>query len=90
MPIYEFKCKRCRKVTEQFHSVDGCPQSIKCSCGKMAKKIISRGSIQCDSLNDVKWLPSACQTLQPDGERPITSRTEHKKYLRDHGIQPKA
>lgn len=62
------------------------PESIECECGSRAKKILSVGAIETD--NDVAWLPSAIKTLQPDHERPITTRTEYKKYLKEKGITP--
>jgi len=52
----------------------------------MAKKIISRGAIQCDSVNDVKWLPSACQTLQKHGEPPLQTRGEYNRYLKENKL----
>ena len=45
------------------------------------------GAIQTDG--DVKWLPSARQVLQPDYEiraRPIETRGQYKKYLKEHGL----
>ena len=86
MPIYEFKCKNCRRVIEKMYSVKDCPDKVKCSCGKMAKKILSRGAIKCDSVNDVKWLPSACKVMQKNGEPPIQSRTEYNKYLKTNHL----
>ena len=85
MPIYEYFCKHCRKITENICKVSECKQSIKCECGRVAKKVLNRyGAVHTDG--DVKWLESARKTLQPDGERPITTRGEYKKYLRDHNI----
>jgi len=89
MPIYEYKCKRCRRVTEKFYPVNQSPERVKCACGKMAKKIISRGAIKCDSINDVKWLPSAREALQPDCElrtKPIETRGQYNKYLKDNNL----
>jgi len=85
MPIYEYKC-RCGKITEKFHKVTRIPNKTRCPCGWQAKRIISGISIQADSVNDVKWLPSACQVLQKNGERPLQSRTEYKQYLKDHKL----
>lgn len=86
MPIYEFKCPKCRRVIEKMYAVKDCPEKVKCSCGKMAKKILSRGGIICDSVNDVKWLPSACKVMQKNGEPPIQSRTEYNKYLKTNHL----
>jgi len=85
MPIYEFKCKRCRKVTEIMCHVSERPDKVKCSCGKMANPIISRGASLRDA--DVTWLPSARQVLQPDSEKPIETRQEWRKYLKDHNYE---
>lgn len=86
MPVYEFECLECGKITEKVFKIDDCPQRIECECGKTASKIISRSRIQCDSIYDVSWLPSALLTLQPDGERPIETRGEYNRYLKKKGI----
>ena len=85
--LYEFECKTCNNLQEEIFKVDGCPDEVVCSkCGGKAIKIISCSRIQCDSINDVPWLPSALMTLQPDGERPIETRGEYKQYLKDKGL----
>ena len=89
MPIYEFHCDNCKTITSRIFSIKDRPNKVKCECGKKAKLIISRSAIQADSLNDVKWLPSAIKTLQPDGEKPITTRGEYNKYLKRNGIVAK-
>ena len=90
MPTYQYECARCKTITEKIHRMDSIPKKVRCSkagCGRMARRIIPRsGSIQCDSVNDVSWLPSACQTLQKHGEPPLQSRTEYRKYLKDNNI----
>ena len=89
MPIYEYECKLCKKITEKIHRVDSIPKKVRCEtkgCGRMARRIIPRsGAIQCDSVNDVSWLPSACKTLQKHGEPPLQSRTEYLSYLKKTG-----
>jgi putative FmdB family regulatory protein len=86
VPIYEYKCGRCRKVTELICNVNACQDRIKCSCGKTAKKILNRsGAVHTDG--DVKWLESARMTLQPDKEKPITTRGEWKRYLKNHQLE---
>lgn len=91
MPIYEFKCPDCQTVFERVYSLadyakkpqHGCPECR----GFRAKRYFSKGNaIQCDSINDVKWLPSALLTLQRDGERPITSRTEWREYCKKEQV----
>lgn len=93
MPIYQYECRTCKTITEKIHRADSIPKKVRCSkpgCGRMARRIIPQnGAIQCDSVNDVKWLPSACQVLQKHGERPLTSRTEYKRYLKENHLECK-
>ena len=42
MPIHEFKCKSCNKVSEKIVGMN--TDIVKCYCGGIAKKIISSGS----------------------------------------------
>jgi len=87
MPLYTFECP-CGNRQDEIFKINECPEEISCSCGKIAKKIIisGNGGIQCDSINDVSWLPSALDNLQPDGERRLTSRSEYKRYLKEKRI----
>jgi hypothetical protein len=90
MIFYDFQCLACGKINEKAFHVNDCPRSIMCGCGGEAKKIICQGHGGIQTDNDVKWLPSACQTLQREGERPITTRTEYKAYLKKNNLTPKA
>lgn len=86
-PLYEYQCQECNKIHERTFRIVDFPENIPCvECGGRANKIISLGAIQTDG--DVKWLPSAVKVLQPDHERPIATRGEYKRYLKDKGIQP--
>jgi hypothetical protein len=82
--LYQYEC-RCGKKIEKLMKPQRVPKRVRCDCGWMAKKVISSGGIQCDSVNDVSWLPSACQTLQKHGEPPLQSRTEYLSYLKKTG-----
>lgn len=85
MPIYEYKCKNCRKVTELIRHVADCPDKVRCSsCGKTAKRILSRGAVLTDG--DVRWLPSSLLTL-PDSAKHISTRAEREKYLKAHNLE---
>lgn len=84
MPIYEYACD-CGVTHEKVFKVSDFPKTVKCSCGKRARKILSRGAIMTD--NDVPWLPSAVEALQPSWEKPITTRSEYTRYLKEKGIQ---
>ena len=86
MPIYEYKC-RCGKSHDKFHKVNRIPKTSRCECGWLAKRVIAgSGAIQCDSVIDVKWLPSACKTLLKHGEPMLQSRSEYRRYLKDHNL----
>jgi len=89
MPLYTFECLYCGKDTDKFFKIDNCPKYILCPiCGDDARKVIvsGHGSIQCDNMVDVPWLESAVQNLQPDHERPIETRGEYNRYLKENNI----
>lgn len=85
MPIYEYKCKSCRRVTELMRPVAEYKNKVQCVCGNMAKLVIPKyAAILTDG--DVKWLDSAKETL-PKSAQNIRTRGEHKKYLREHNLE---
>lgn len=90
MPLYDFQCPFCGKKQELFFHIDDCPEIVECNCGKKALKILSVGHGGLQTDNKVPWLPSACKTLQRDGERPIETRTEYREYLKKNNLVPKA
>ena len=84
MPVYEYKCKNCRKVTELMRPVSAYRDPVKCVCGKNAKLVIPKlSSILTDG--DVKWLESAKSNLPKDAAH-IHTRGEHRRYLREHNL----
>ena len=69
MPTYEFRCKK-GHITEEFHTMSGCPNSIDCSkCGKKADKMISGGAA-------ILWKGSL-----PPGEK-LKRKRENSKIMR--------
>ena len=44
MPIYEYKCEDCGKITEIWHGVNESPQNSCPHCGGRLHKIISKSS----------------------------------------------
>ena len=89
MPLYEFECYNCGKITESTYKIADCPEHIKCDyCGIMAQKIISKSAIQCDSANDVSWLKSAEEVIKPAHERSWESRKDYKECLQRNNLIP--
>lgn len=93
MPLYDYGCDGCCHEFEitlpmkKAGTIQRCPK-----CGGSAQRIfiIGHGGIQCDSEGDVKWLKSACRNLLPDGHKPLETRGEYKRYLKEKGIVPRA
>ncbi|ADH84970.1 FmdB family zinc ribbon protein [Desulfurivibrio alkaliphilus] len=46
MPIYEYECQSCQKITEARQSISDAPLSTCDSCGGALSKIISQSSFQ--------------------------------------------
>ena len=87
MPTYEYLCKGCDTTYEKIFRMDDFPDEIKCNiCNGRAHKIISLSAIKTD--NDVPWLASASKVLVKEHERPLETRTEYNRYLKDNGLQP--
>lgn len=86
MPVYAYECVECGHTLEkEFHIRDfDLTRTVGCDkCHGLAKRIISFNSAH---RADPTWLPSAIKVLQPDGERPIESRSELDTYLKKHDI----
>lgn len=87
MPVYEFDCEDCINTQDEYYKIEECPKEVKCNkCGGKAVKVIGKFNLQCDGINDIPWLPSAVENLQKDGEKPIESRSEYKRYLKENGL----
>lgn len=44
MPIYEYKCEKCKREIELFQKISDPPDKYKCECGGKLKKLMSRNS----------------------------------------------
>jgi len=89
MPLYCFECVNCGNRFDIFAKIDERPESVICDdCGEHAVNVIiaGHGGIKCDSANDIPWFASAIENLQPDHERPLETRGEYNKYLKDKNI----
>jgi putative FmdB family regulatory protein len=53
VPIYEYNCTNCTKLTESLEPMD--TKSITCECGKTANRIISSFSWKFADHKDGKW-----------------------------------
>jgi putative FmdB family regulatory protein len=86
VPLYEFECQVCGKSHERVFKIVGCPTSQRCDCGGDARKVIVPGHGGIKTDNDVPWLKSAVKVLQPDHERPIETRGEYNRYLKENNV----
>ena len=50
MPVYEYQCKKCKKVIEVVHKVNDKPEVLCPKCGSKTKKIISL-----NAFTPTKW-----------------------------------
>ena len=90
MSLYEYECQKCGNTDEKVYPMASFPKTCKCSkCGGRAKKIIS-GYIQRD---EPTWLDDAVRGALQDtdnvragAERPIETRTELNRYLKEHNL----
>lgn len=83
MPTYDFECK-CGLVTSKVFKMSEVERFISCKCGKKARRIISTGFVLRDA--DIPWLPSASKVFQKPGEKPVQTRQEMRKYLKEHNL----
>jgi putative FmdB family regulatory protein len=44
MPIYEYKCEKCKREIELFQKISDPPDKYKCECGGKLKRLISNSS----------------------------------------------
>lgn len=88
MPLFDYECTRCSHRFEaafplaQYDTRPECP-----ACAGPTQKLMTLGGIQGDQPI---WLDNSVrnqlQDTEDPTERPITTRAEYKKYLKDNGI----
>lgn len=85
--IYEFKCWACGATKDVVLSVDERNKKVvSCShCGVNMDRVPSfKGGFKTEHP---LWLnKDVTGSLQPPEERPIETRSEHDKYLKERGI----
>ncbi len=76
MPLYEYECKKCGKIKEEFFYVKDMAKKIKCECGDSMDKIISMHTrpVVLDYYDE---------TL---GAR-VTGPKQQKRLMREHPLQ---
>jgi putative FmdB family regulatory protein len=82
MPTYEYRCLKCEKLSTAYRTVDtrnNCPQ---CSCGAETEKIISAPSMVMPDIREYKAMAGGAKWFG----KPITSRAQHREYLRSNDL----
>lgn len=87
MPTYEYECKTCQAITEDFFRIADVKETIYCRlCGCTAKRVLSKPAVHCDAA---VWIDDGLRgCLQKDGEKPIETKTELKEYCKAKDIVP--
>ena len=92
MPTYDFKCLECNETFEKLLPLNRYKEPQTCTkCGGKTKKILTlgHGGIQDDHP---KWLDyKIIRQLQDTDDptiKPIETRMEYKKHLKDNGVVP--
>lgn len=87
MPAYDYQCNSCGNVQEEFFKVSDKPEIVACvKCGSEAGKILSATTVHGDEMPAWMRHPHALGCLQGSTEKPIESRSEYNRYLKQHGI----
>ena len=85
MPLYRYECPNCTIEYDQFLKLADYKTPVLCpTCGRIGKKVIT-AQIQRD---EPTWLNDEVRGCLQDTEteKPIETRTEYKRYLKDNGI----
>lgn len=87
MPLYDYQCQDCGKEFECFYSLSDADKTPECECGsKNVNKIIKLGYGGFHGEYPI-WLDDTTRgCLQKPGEKPVETRTEFNRYLKESGI----
>ena len=75
MPLYEIQCNKCGKQDEVFRKIADYDNLPDC-CGQPMVRMLSAPDVIADNT---------CYKSMQTGQM-ITSRTQHKNHLRQHGL----
>jgi len=94
MPLYDFKCMKCKKSFEKYLPLkkwDSRPECPFCGGETLKQLTIKRGGTQDDHP---VWLNDSVRMQIQDTDNPnippIETRTEYKQHLEDTGIVEKS
>jgi putative FmdB family regulatory protein len=87
MPLYQYHCKKCNTTTDFFSKISEKPDFIICVCGEESGKILSASCVIGDEMP--KWMrhPEVLGSLQNSAEKPIQSRSEYNRYIKQRGVE---
>lgn len=94
MPLYDYKCKECNGEFELYTTLDRWNDTIPCSeCGGECERVIVKRGHGGVLRDDPVWLDNGVRAMLQDlddpSTKPIQTRQEWKKYLKDNGIAEK-
>jgi putative FmdB family regulatory protein len=94
-PLYDFQCQECEQEFEVFwHLMEYTPTTICPICNGSARQIIKlgHGGVHRDDpvwLDDeVRGCLQSLDQIKKGKQKPITTRQEYKKHLKDNHIAP--
>ena len=87
MPLFDYECQNCSNEFEAFRSLAEYDKPVPCpDCGGGSQKIMTVGGIQDDHP---VWLDRSVigqlQDTDDPATRPVTTRTEYNRLLKDTG-----
>ena len=86
MPVYEYQCKHCHKVIEDYQPIAKHRKMIHCPiCGGKATQIPSRPNLQTDT--NFVMNGKAHIALSQDNDDVIRGRSDYKRRLREKGLR---
>lgn len=86
MPMYDYECPHCGHKQEAFFHIKDKPDDIPCVCGKEAVKVLSNSMVLGDDMPPWMRHRETLGCLQSRGERPIQTRGEYNRYLKQKQI----
>lgn len=77
MPLYDFRCDGCGKVSEDFRRYENRDDPAQCDCGQPLTRVWVPAQVMSDidgyqSMVDGSW---------------ISSRSQHRDHLKRHGVR---